>query len=191
MSKQVTDRYVHSVISLIKSVILGELKMLIYPKGIELSFKERNNSPYILFSPILVCIEFLGACYDELPFEQTRLERHDIVEDRFRKTIKHLFSKEYDKFNKANSKYYLYKQFRCSMIHGLRPGGNIALTTRFESLQDQTKHLIPDKEDFLILVLEDLYDDLEKASLKIIREFETGKLTNKKGDKAYLSVRVY
>ena len=185
------DNYTHSVISLIKSVILEELKTLIYPNGKNESFKKRHEAPYIMFSPILVCIEFLGACYDELPFEQTRLEKKDIVEERFKKAIKHLFSNKYDKYNKSDSKYYLYKKLRCPMIHGLRLGGKIALTTRFESIQDKTEHLVPDSEDYLILVLENLYDDLEKAALKIIREFKTEKLTNKKGNKPYLNVRIY
>lgn len=182
---------IHSVISVIKTVIIVELKKLIYPNGKNESFKKSHGSPYIMFSPILVCIEFLGACYDEFPFEQTRLDKKDIVEERFKKAIKKLFPEKYDKYNKSDSNYYLYKKFRCPMIHGLRLGSKIAVSTRFNSIKDKTKHLDIDSEEYLILVLEDLYDDLEKAALRIIRKFETKQLTNKKGDKHYWKVRSY
>lgn len=43
----------------------------------------------------------------------------------------------------------------------------------------------------LILVLEDLYDDFEKACKKIIWMIENNKLTNKKLDESYISIEEY
>ena len=77
------------------------------------------------------------------------------------------------------------------MIHQLRPGKGIMFTTRKEALEDGNKHLIEDIHGHLILVLEDFYDDLQRAAMKLINLFERGKLTNKKGDQAFIDILEY
>ena len=74
------------------------------------------------------------------------------------------------------------------MIHQLRPGKGIMFTTRIESKENKTEHLKRDKLGNLILVLEDFYDDLKRASEKIINQFEKKKITNKKGELAFIDV---
>jgi hypothetical protein len=77
------------------------------------------------------------------------------------------------------------------MIHQLRPSLGIVFTTRKESIEDKTEHLkiiTKSGQSFLVLVLEDFYDDLKKAAEKLIRSFETGQLTNKKDEDAFINI---
>ncbi len=191
MDQKLTDKTTLTIVNIIKAVIIDELHALIYPSGKKTPDVFLQTSPYIKFLPLISCFEFLGACYDELPFETTRIDKQDIVETRFNKALKALFDKKYLPYIKADNKFYLYKNLRCAMIHQLRPGPGIYFTTRREAIEDGNKHLILDKEGNLILVLEDLYDDLFKAGQKIIRLFENKKLTNKKGEMAFIDIVKY
>ena len=170
-------------------MIINEIGGLIYPNGKSVNDIFKQSSPYIKFFPIISSIEFLGACYDELPFDTTRLNKEDIVEKRFNIALKNLFDNKYLPFAKADSEFYFYKKLRCSMIHQLRPGIGIMFTTRLESKEDKTEHLKKEKNGYIILVLEDFYDDLKKASEKLIYQFNNKKITNKKGELAFLEVR--
>ena len=66
--------------------------------------------PYIKFLPIISSIEFLGACYDELPFDTTRLDKEDIVGKRFNIALKNLFDKKYWPYTKSDNEFYFYKK---------------------------------------------------------------------------------
>ncbi len=182
------DKTTVTVIQTIDAVILQEIKGLIYPEDKETGDVFKQSSPYIKFMPIVGCIEFLGACYDEHPFDSTRSDVKDIVEKRFNKALKKLFPKPYYPLANANHKFYLYGKLRCPLIHQLKPGRGIFFTTRMESKEERTEHLKEFEEGKLILVLEDFYDDLEKASKDLIRKFETKKITNKKGDSGFLDI---
>jgi len=180
-----------SIVDVIKDIIAGELGCLIYPEGKVTGDTFRQSHAFIKFLPVVSSIEFLGACYDEFPFETPRMEQRDIVEDRFNKALKELFPKKYLPFSKAAHKYYFYKKLRCSMIHQLRAGRGIMFTTRMEAVTDNNIHLKEDPAGNLILVLEDLYDDLQKAALKLARLFEQKRLTNKKGEQPFIQVVSY
>lgn len=185
------DKTTLSIINIIKEVIIIEIGDLIYPENKKSSEIFSQSSPYIKFLPITACIEFMGACYDELPFETSRLDKEDIVERRFNTALINLFGRRYHPYAKADNDFYFYKKLRNGMIHQLRPGQGILFTTRKESLEDKTKHLVPTtigNHKCLILVLEDFYDDLQKAAERLIRQFESKELTNKKGDMAFISV---
>jgi hypothetical protein len=186
--EEVQDKIILSIIETIKAVQITEMGALIYPENKGTKDVFLQTSPYIKFLPIVCSIEFLGAIYDELPFETTRIEKEDIVEKRFNKALKELFDKKYKPFIKSDSKHYLYKKLRCPIIHQMRPGSGIGLTTRKEAVEDGNEHMKENKAGRLILVLEDFYDDLNLASHKMIRLFETNKITNKKGDNAFLSI---
>lgn len=116
------DRTTLTILEIIKGVIAGEVACLIYPEGKRSPEVFQQSHAYIKFLPVIACIEFLGACYDEFPFDQTRLEQRDLVEDRFNKALKELFDKKYLPYSKAASNFYFYKKLRCPMIHQLRPG---------------------------------------------------------------------
>lgn len=181
------DKKTLTIIGTIQEVIITEIGSLIYPNGIDNKTVLRQSSPYIKFLPIISSIEYLGACYDELPFDTTRLEKEDIVEKRFNIALKNLFDKKYLPYTKLDNEFYFYKKLRCSMIHQMRPGKGLLFTTRFESNADRTKHLLK-FDGRLILILEDFYDDLKKASEKLISKFQNGKITNKKGESAFLDI---
>jgi len=172
-----------SVIRTIDLVVLGEIQNLVYPNETVKSLECSQPSPLIKFLPIAAAIEFLGACYDELPFKTPKAS-----ETRFKKALQELFDKKYHKYAKADSKHYLYEKFRCGMVHQLRPTGGIMLTTRREAKEDGNTHLCSGPNETIILVLEDLYDDLKAASEKLKRKFQSGKLTNKKQDKDYIRI---
>ena len=161
---------------------------MIYPSEEVRKLEKRQPSPFIKFLPIAVCIEFLGACYDEHPFDCTSRSIKDINEKRFNKALKELFPKPYQKYTKSSSPHYLYTHFRCGMVHQLRPSGKVVFTTRLESKAGNRNHLDEDSRGVLLLVLESLYDDLSKASERLIRKFENGQLTNQKGDSAYIGI---
>jgi hypothetical protein len=185
------DKITISIIDTLKSIIIGQIGELIYPQGKKSPDIFYQPTAYIKFLPITASIEFMGACYDEFPFETSRVEKQSIVETRFNKALKNLFTKEYHPYSKSDNSYYFYMKLRNSMIHQLRPGSGIVFTTRKEAKEDRTEHLKVssiEKHSFLVLVLEDFYDDLKKAAEKLIREYETGKLTNKKGNSAFISV---
>lgn len=185
------DKTTLSILQIIQGVIVGEVGCLIYPEGTKSPDVFQQSNAYIKFLPVVSCIEFLGACYDEFPFETQRMSQKDIVEDRFNKALKELFDKKYLPFSKGNHRYYLYKKLRCTMIHQLRPGKGVMFTTRKEAIEDGNSHLTEDEQGHLILVLEDFFDDLQKAALKLVSLFERKKLTNKKGGLAFIEVLEY
>ena len=104
------DKTILSIIDTIQTVIINEIGSLIYPDGKNNDDVFKQSSPYIKFLPIITSIEFLGACYDELPFYATRLDKEDIVEKRFNTAIKNLFGKQYLQFVNANNEFYFYKK---------------------------------------------------------------------------------
>ena len=174
----------------IKRVILEELHAHIYPTN-ETNRKdvvqENFYSKFLLIAP---CIEFLGACFDELPLVTARVEHDKIVERRFNDALKNLFHKKYLPFTKANSKYYLYKFYRCAILHQLRPGESIAFTTRRDAAIAKNINLQIKDNEVLILVIEDLYDDLRHAAEKLIQGYESGTITNKKGSYPFIKINI-
>lgn len=144
---------------------------------------EHPGSKMIKFIYLAVGIEYLGAC----------LDGHDFLkegesENRFNKALKKLFPNKYHPFAKADAKISLYKQFRCPFVHQLRPGQDIAVTHRNESNKEGTTHLKRTKNGMLILVLEDLFDDFEKAGRELVRLDQMKKLPTKKLKENYLRV---
>lgn len=185
------DNTTLSIVETIKTVIIGEIGGLIYPDNKKHTDIFHQSSPYIKFLPITTCIEFMGACYDELPFETSRVDKQSIVETRFNIALNKLFDNKYKPYAKASSDFYFYMKLRNSMIHQLRPGSGIVFTTRKEAKEDNNAHLNKIKfqgQTVLVLILEDFYDDLKKAAEKLIFLFETKKVTNKKGEKPFISV---
>ena len=141
---------------------------------------KHEGAPYMKFVLIATAIEFLGACMDRYEIDE---EGHS--EARFNAAMK-LLPPRYGKYSKAGSPIYLYRVFRCGMVHMLSPRNDtIQLTTRehFSSVQ----HLVENNGQ-VTLVLEDFYEDLSKAGDKVIRLFENKKLPKLKLDQKFLSV---
>jgi hypothetical protein len=131
----------------------------------EIQQNEENH--YLSFSLICQGIEFLGACLDSGPFSAKGLGA-----PRFRRAIYDLFPTAYHQFNQGSGKPFdLYEDLRCSLLHVILPGSQLALIRRSEKEQLHAAHLeIKEVEGIhrLVLVLEDLFDDYEKACREII-----------------------
>lgn len=161
-----------SVLDSIKAIQIKEFRSIIL---------NHKGSSFVKFLLLAVGIEYLGACLDEKPFN----EPHE-SEDRFNRALKKLFDKKYHKFTKKAAKVYLYRDFRCNFVHQIRPAKNIVITHTDESRRENTKHLENIIDSPLVLVLEEFYNDYEKACNRLIRGFESGKYSNKKGNQGYL-----
>jgi hypothetical protein len=158
----------------IELFVIGQIGLLI---------EGDKKTAYVKFLLIINCIEFLGAALAEKPIETEKQS-----EERFNNAIKKLFSSKYRQFANESNQYYFYRNLRCGMVHQLRPLGKIGFTTRQEAKQDGNTHLAVEENGFLVLVLEDFYDDLKKAALKYIRDSKSGKITTQRGKDAHVSV---
>ncbi len=129
--------------------------------------QQDEESHYISFGLICQGIEFLGACLDSEPFSAKGLGA-----PRFRRAIHDLFPTAYHRFNQGSGKRFdLYEDLRCSLLHVILPGSQLELIRRSEKENLHATHLEV-KElrgvNRLVLVLEDLFDDYEKACREII-----------------------
>lgn len=158
----------------IEALIFKELKVSIYNEG----------TPYIKFLFFPIIIEYLGACLDSFPFNE---DGHS--ENRFNDALKKLFLNKYKTFSKSDSQYYIYEGFRCNMVHRLMPKG-FTLTTRKEAIEDGNSHLKLDcfRQEKICLVLEDFYDDIEKAAKKLIRMYDDGRAPKQKSEEVQLRI---
>ena len=167
----------------IQHLICDELKKLIYNSSV---------SPYSKFLVLPQYIEFLGACIDEKPFNDLNLSPI-----RFNKVMKQHFQKKNTKYwsysNGNDSQFDLYEHFRCSVVHQLRPMNGIKFTTREEAKKSDNKHLYIDSKynEYLILVLEDMYDDIAWVASQIIDKYKNNEFSRKimdKWDENYIEV---
>lgn len=158
----------------IEAIFLRELKSLIY---------NHKDSAYIKFINLAIGIEYLGACLDNHDFL-----KEGVSQERFDCALKKLFPNKYLKFSKSDNEFYLYQNFRCSFVHQLRPGKNVVVTHREESKIEGTTHLICTNSGYLVLVLEDFFDDFESACKKLFALEKNGKLPTKKMSQGYIKV---
>lgn len=154
------------ILEFVQRVLIDELREI-----------QRNGGHhYISFSLICQGIEFLGACLDSEP-----LSAKGLSAPRFRRAIYDLFPVSYHPFNQGTGKPFdLYEIFRCGLLHVILPGSRLELIRRAEKAQLHAEHL-DIKEirglDRLVLVLEDLFDDYEKACNEIISRIRGGQLS--------------
>lgn len=161
-----------SVKQSVENILLNEMHSLIY---------DHKGSAFIKFINIAIGIEFLGACLDQHPFTA-----YDESKNRFNKALKKLFPAKYKKYAHEQSENYFFKEFRGAFVHQLRPGKRIVVTHRDESKIEGTKHLVETDSGYLVLVLEDFYDDFEKACKELLKLNEKGKLPTKKVEQDYI-----
>ena len=143
------------------------------------AFKEIQQDEghhYISFSLICQGIEFLGACLDSEPFSAKGLSA-----PRFRRGIYDLFPTSYRQFNQGSGKPFdLYEDLRCGLLHLILPGSQLELIRRTEKAKFNAHHLEIKKIrriNRLVLVLEDLFDDYERACREIILRIDDGRLS--------------
>jgi len=154
------------IVEFVQKVLIDELKEI----------QRNEDHHHISFSLICQGIEFLGACLDSEPFSAKGLSA-----PRFRRAVYDLFPVSYHPFNQGTGKPFdLYEIFRCGFLHVILPGSRLELIGRAEKAQLHLEHL-EIKEirglDRLVLVLEDLFDDYEKACEEIISRVRGGRLS--------------
>lgn len=157
----------------VKRVFLNDLRGMIYEARLH----------YLAFGTIAVGIEFLGACVDAYPFNESghSAERFDRGVQDFLSTS----DARYEQYNKMTSRYRLYKHLRCGMSHVMRPQGKVLFTSREESTQDGTKHLEIINEQ-LLLVCEDFYDHFASACQLLVDRLPG--LKSSKLERPYLAI---
>ena len=153
------------VLDFIQKVLIDEFKEI----------QQDEGHPYLSFSLICQGIEFLGACLDSEPFSAKGLSA-----PRFRRAIYDLFPASYRQFNQGSGKPFdLYEDLRCSLLHVILPGSRLELTRRTEKAKFNAHHLeIKEIQGMskLVLVLEDLFEDYERACKEIILRIDDGRL---------------
>ena len=155
-------------------------------------FKEiQQDERYYYISFNLICqgIEFLGACLDSDAFSNKGLRA-----PRFRRAIYDLFPTSYHKYNQGSGKPFdLYENLRCVLFHVILPGSRFELVRRCEKPAFDANHLEV-KEirgiNRVVLVLEDLFDDYEKACKEIIARITDGRLSGWKFEGDLLSTQL-
>jgi hypothetical protein len=139
--------------------------------------QQKYNYHYLSFGLIAQGIEFLGCCLDSNGYFDEKLSG-----TRFRNTINILFPDSYKKINIKNSSYDLFRDLRCGLLHVCLPKPNIEIIQRREICKFGN-HLeiknIRDKNNILILVSEDLFEDFESACRKIILKIENGEIEDR------------
>ena len=169
---QMITEHKQEVADFIGSVFLKEMGELV-------DFEE---APYIKFLLLIQGIEFLGACQDNKPFEESG---HS--EKRFRKGML-LLGKKYENYLVKKDEIYFYRDFRCPMIHQFKHNQKkITLGTR-HGVNHQDIHLTKNENGQLYIILEDFYDDIHDAAIDLIDMINAGKFTLNKLSEPYLIV---
>jgi hypothetical protein len=155
-----------NILDFIQEVLIDEFKEI----------QQDEDHHYISFSLICQGIEFLGACLDSESFSTKGLSA-----PRFRRAIYDLFPTSYRPFNQGSGRLFdLYEDLRCGLFHLILPGARLELIRRTEKAQFNAHHLEV-KEiqgvNKLILVLEDLFDDYERACQEIMTRINNGRLS--------------
>lgn len=130
---------------------------------------------YISFGLICQGIEFLGACLDSEPFLAKGRSAA-----RFRRAVYDLFPASYRQFNQGTGRPFdLYENLHCVLLQVILPESPLELLRRAEKPAFDAVHLeVMEVRGMsrLVLVLEDLFDDYEKACKEIIARIRDGRL---------------
>jgi len=167
------------ILGFIQNVLISEFKEIL----------QNEEHYYISFNLLCQGIEFLGACLDSDAFSSKGLSA-----SRFRRAIYDLFPTSYHPFNQGSGKPFdLYENLRCSLWQVILPGSRLELIRRSEEAKLNAHHLEV-KEirciNRLVLVLEDLFDDYEKACKEIISRIGEGRLSGWKFARDFLSTQL-
>ena len=138
--------------------------------------QQEEGHLYISFSLVCHGIEFLGACLDSDAFSGKGLGA-----PRFRRAIGDLFPASYHEFNQGSGKPFdLYENLRCGLFQAILAGSRLELIRRSEKAKFNAHHLEVMEiggMNRLVLVLEDLFDDYERACKEIMSRIIDGRLT--------------
>ena len=153
------------ILDFIQKVLIDEFKKI----------QQEQEYHYLSFALVCKGIEFLGACLDSEPFSAKGLSA-----PRFRRAIFDLFPTSYHKFNQGSGKPFdLYENLRCSLMHVILPGSRLELIRQTEKAKFNVDHLEVMEIrgiERLVLILEDLFEDYERACKEVIAKVSDGRL---------------
>jgi len=160
------------VMEFVQTIFIDEMKQIIDEQG----------ASFLKFLILLQGIEFLGSCYDDLPFS-----KRGQSEIRFNRGLEKL-GEIYIKYTQKGHHQYFYDFFRNPMIHQFKHDqSKITLATQ-NSVWYEELHLTLNREGRLYVVLESFYEDIRRAAIDLIDKVESGELKiNKLGD-PYLTI---
>jgi hypothetical protein len=115
-------------------------------------------------------LETLGSFLDSKP-----LKARDQSKLRFSHAINRLMPKEYSQFNNNHR---LYDQLRASLAHTFTTSRSLLLSSN-DNPEFGKKHL-HEKDEKLILVAENFYNDFKKACLRLVDGMDKGIISDKK-----------
>ncbi len=147
---------------------VGYLKDNLLEQSARLVKSELKVPAFVFYAQL---IELFGVFFDNKPLRVKEQARK-----RFNQAIVNLFSKEYVALNHAD---WLYLNYRCSMIHALLPSPFVILLTQKEVSGTNYKHLQKLPSGKLVLVLEDLQQDVEKALTDLVFMLENEEVAPK------------
>lgn len=129
-----------------------------------------DGSYHFAFVSMSQAIETLGSFLDAKP-----LKARDQSKLRFSHAINKLMPFKYAGLNDHHE---LYNQLRASLAHTFTPGRRLVLTSKADK-QIGNMHL-QEKDEKLIFVAEDFYQDFKKACLRLLDGMEKGIISEKK-----------
>jgi len=125
-----------------------------------------NKHQYLSFGIITAGIELLGILIES---PKNSFWIRDKSSSRFNNAIGDLFPAEYHQYKKL-----LYEELRCGMNHAILPKANIALSERKHGDKNLSY-----KNNQLVLVAEDFFEDYKKACEKVIDMLDKGTIKNR------------
>lgn len=140
-----------------------------------------NQLHYYAFAVICQAIEVMGSIYD-----QKSIDDHGASETRFDNALTNLFR---DKRYREKQKLF-YSLLRGPLIHQLRPGEHVHLSSSNKDGINPDNHLVKQESGCVTLVIERFYEDLCAAFDTFCRELEKrSDLDRKKVEAPFLYVR--
>ncbi|GAB3420711.1 hypothetical protein [Niabella aquatica] len=169
-----------NVADFLQHFLITDLRALIIQPG----------QPFLKFLPVICGIEFLGACYDEMPFNS---EKVGVSRKRFKKGID-LMGTIYKKFDGSQKQKHpcLYENFRCPMVHQFRTDQDRFRLTSIKSHYDEEevrKWHLQKNDAAYIIVLEQLYDDFALAVKNTINDIQKNLLVIDKLKETHVIIR--
>ncbi|WP_268033302.1 hypothetical protein [Algoriphagus sp. PAP.12] len=121
---------------------------------------------------------------DSEPFDS---EEPGLSKTRFNNGMS-LLGKKYQEFIGKKAEINFYKDFRCPMVHQFKHNQKkITLATRI-GVDHQQVHLSKNVKGLLYVVIEDFYEDIERAAKKLIKKIEGGEYDVLKLKNPYLTI---
>ena len=160
------------VMEFVQTIFMDEMEQII----------EHEGAAFLKFIILLQGIEFLGSCYDSLPFSERGQS-----EIRFNRGLGKLGEK-YTKYTQGGHHQYFYNFFRSPMIHQFKHDQKKITLATENSVCYQDVHLTLNPEGRLYVVLEQLYDDIRLAAQELIDKVKSGEIKIDKLKDPFLTI---